>query len=107
MTLSEDNTILYDAIDDYSILTANQKKLLKTLINIAVDGEVVASINDLSRLTNTMRATVSTGLTMLEKIGVIEISKVTGIRFSSCTLKQSKLNEIIAHFQNKKQLLQK
>lgn len=104
MSLEENNKILNDAIDNYSILTNNQKKLLKVLVQISVNDQVVASIDDLSKLTNSMRATVATGITLLEKLGIIEISKITGIRFSSCTLNQDKLGEIVSHYQNKKSL---
>jgi DNA-binding transcriptional regulator YhcF (GntR family) len=98
------NFILYNAIDEYSIFTANQKKLLRTLIDIAVEDEVVASIADLAKLTQTMRATVKTALDLFEEIGVIEISKITGVRFSACTIKREKLEEIIRHYQKKKDL---
>lgn len=105
MSLEENNKLLNEAIDDYSILTNNQKKLLKIMVQIAVNDRVVASIDDLSKLTKTMRATVTAGIALLEKLEIIEVSKLTGVRFSSCTLNQEKLSDIIVHHQNKKSLL--
>jgi len=102
-----DKETLYAAIDNYSLLTKSQKTILKSMIQISIDNEVVASIDDLSKLTSTRRATVSAAINMLEKIGIIEVSQITGIRFSTCMLKQSKLNEVVAHHQKKKQLMQK
>lgn len=104
MKEEKNNIILYNAIDGYSIFTANQKKLLKILLEISVDNEVVASISDLAKLTSTMRATVKAGLDLFEEIGVIEVPKITGIRFSSCIIKEDKLEEIVTHYKKKNKI---
>jgi hypothetical protein len=96
--------ILFSAIDHYNVLTKNQKKILKSLINLSIDGKVVATVNELASFNNTTRATISTAISLYKKLNIIEVPETTGVRFSSCRLKQTKLNEIISHFQNKKAL---
>jgi len=97
--------LLFEAIDHYSLFTNAQKNLLKILIEIAVDNLVITSMTDLKKLTKATRITLSTGLDLFEKEGVIEIFKSNGVKFTSCQLQQKKLDDIVIHFQKKAQLL--
>jgi len=99
--------LLFEAIDHYSLFTKSQKKLLKVLIEIAVNDLVISSITDLKKLTQATRITLSTGLDLLESEGMIQISKSNGVKFSSCKLQQPKINDIVVHFQKKADLLNK
>lgn len=104
---TDNKELLLAAIDDYSVYTPAQRKLLQTLVNLAVDGTVFANVADLMKITNISRATIYTALEMLEKEGAIEISDLKGVKFSSCKLRQSKLNELIHYYLKKQELIRK
>jgi len=97
--------IVLEAIDNYSLFNKNQKNILKALVNLSIDGEVITSIADLSQITNLVRATISSALSFLEKNEIIEVIRSRGIVFTGCKINQQKLNEIIIRYQTKKSLL--
>jgi Fe2+ or Zn2+ uptake regulation protein len=103
----DNKELLLKAIDSYSLFTVTQKKLLKTLVNMAVDNVVVASIVDLRKIINSSRVTIYSALEFFEKEGVIEILNTKGKKFNSYRLKQSKLNEIINHYVKKMEVIEK
>lgn len=102
----ENKGLILEAIDNYSLFNKNQKNILKALINLSVDGEVIASIADLLKITKSARATISTALSFLEKNEIIEIVRSRGVVFTGCKIKQPKLSEIIIRYQTKKSLLE-
>ena len=104
--MEHDNTLIKQAIDNYSHFSPNQKEVLNILIDMAVDGQVVANINDICAISTSTRSTVSTAISFLNKYGVIENTNTNGIKFTGCLIKQSKLNEIVLHY-NKKTNLRK
>jgi hypothetical protein len=104
--MEHDNDLTKQAINSYSHFSPNQKEVLNILIDMAVDGRVVANITDICAISNSTRATVSTAISFLNKYGVIENTNANGIKFTGCLIKQSKLNEIALHY-NKKLNLRK
>jgi len=94
---------LFKAIDAYSLLTNTQKTILKAMIHISVNDEVVATVTDLQNMTKFTRASISAAVSFFDKQGIIELSEIRGIKFTGCKLKQNKLQEIIAHYERKQQ----
>ena len=69
--MEHDNTLIKQAIDNYSHFSPNQKEVLNILIDMAVDGQVVANINDICAISTSTRATVSTAISFLNKYELI------------------------------------
>ena len=63
-------------------------------------------ISDLQKASSVTRATISNAIIFFDKNGFIELLDIRGSKFSGCKLKPSKLNEIIAHYKNKKSVLE-
>ncbi len=93
------------AIDHYNVLTKSQKSILKSLVDMAVNNEVVITIEELSKINKATRATVTTALEIFKKNGIIMVSNQTGVRFSSCFINQEKIDEIMKHYTNKRKFL--
>ena len=104
---TENKELLLAAIDDYSVYTPAQRKLLQTLVNLAVDGTIVSSTANLAKAIGATKITIYTALELLKKEGVIEIPESGGTKFSHCRLKQTKLNEITSHYLKKLELSKK
>lgn len=101
----QSSNIVNQAIDDYNLLTKSQKKILKSLIQLSVNNEVVITIEELSKINQTTRATVTAALELFSKKTIITIPDTTGVRFSSCVINQDKIEEIVQHYNNKSKLL--
>jgi len=101
----QSSNIVNQAIDDYSILTKSQKKILKSLIQLSVNNEVIITIEELSKINQITRATVTAALELFSKKNIITIPNTTGVRFSSCIINQAKIEEIVQHYNNKSKLL--
>ena len=104
---SYDNNLIKEAINHYSHFYLNQKKVLSILIDMEIDGQVVATINDILQASDSTRATVSTAIAFLNKYGIIKNTNTNGVKFTGCQIIPSKLNEIIAHYNKKKNLIKK
>jgi len=96
-----DKNIINKAIDNYSVLTKLQKRILQSLIKLSVNQEVIVTIEELALLNDATRATVSTAIELLKKLNIITIPDITGVRFSGCCINSSKIEEIIEHYNNK------
>lgn len=101
----QSSNIVNQAIDDYNLLTKSQKKILKSLILLSVNNEVIITIEELSKINQTTRATVTAALSLFSKINIITIPDTTGVRFSTCIINQTKIEEIVQHYNNKSKLL--
>jgi Fe2+ or Zn2+ uptake regulation protein len=97
--------IINQAIDEYNLLTKSQKKILKSLVQLSVNNEVIITIEELSKINKITRATVSAALELFSKKNIITIPDTTGIRFSSCVINQIKIDEIVQHYNNKSKFL--
>ena len=93
------------AIENYNILTKSQKKILKSLLEVAVNNEVIITIEEIAKINKATRATVTTAIEVFKKNDIISVPNQTGIRFSSCIINQDKINQIINHYNNKIKLL--
>jgi hypothetical protein len=101
----QSSNIVNQAIDDYNILTKSQKTILKSLIQLSVNNEVIITIEELSKINQITRATVTAALELFSKKNIITIPNTTGVRFSSCIINQAKIEEIVQHYNNKSKLL--
>ena len=101
----QSSNIVNQAIDDYNLLTKSQKKILKSLIQLSVNNEVIITIEELSKINQITRATVTAALALFSKINIITIPDTTGVRFSSCVINPTKIEEIVQHYNNKSKLL--
>lgn len=99
------NMDINSAIENYNILTKSQKKILKSLLEIAVNNEVIITIEEIAKINKATRATVTTALEVFKKNDIISVPNQTGIRFSSCIINQDKINQMIDHYNNKMKLL--
>lgn len=63
----QSSNIVNQAIDDYNILTKSQKKILKSLIQLSVNNEVIITIEELSKINQITRATVTAALELFSK----------------------------------------
>ncbi len=102
-----DKSILYKAIKSHSQFSPNQREILCILLDLQINGEVVANVNDIQKLSKSTRATISTAVSFLNKYGVISNTNINGKKFTGCRLKQEKLDEIVAHYDKKEKLTQK
>ena len=67
----QSSNIVNQAIDDYNILTKSQKKILKSLIQLSVNNEVIITIEELSKINQITRATVTAALELFSKKNII------------------------------------
>ena len=100
-------SLLNTAIDNHSLLNKNQKNVLRALIKLSLDYEVVASIKDLNQLTGVTNTTIASALSFLEKNKIIENLIRRGVIFTGCSINKSKLDEIVIRYNTKKDLLEK
>jgi len=107
MVNSDNKEQLLLAIQEYSLYTPAQRKLLQILVNLSVDNTVIVTARDLTKAMNTTKVTVYTALELFKKDGVIEVPSSQGVKLTSCRLKQTKLNEIITHYNKKLELNKK
>lgn len=107
MNQTDNKALLLEAIDNYSLYTINQKTILKTLIDIEVDGIVVASILDLKTMLKISRPSIYRALERFQADGIIETINESGNKLSALKIKQAKLNEILEHFLKKEKFLRK
>lgn len=99
--------LLNKSIDSYSLLNKNQKKLLKAMVKISINGNVAVSVKDLSHLVNVSNATILKALLVLEKNDIINNITRRGIIFTGCSINKQKLNAIILHYKTNKSFLDK
>ena len=107
MISTDDNAVLYDAIDNYSLLTNSQKQVLKVMIQIAINDEVAATIKDLQEISKVTRSSISAAVSRFDEQGIIKLYEIRGGKFTGCMLQRNKLQEIIAHYKNKQKFLRK
>ena len=105
--LEDTEELLNESIDNYSLLNKNQKKLLKALVKISINGEVAVSVKDLSHLINVSSATVLKALLALEKNDIINNIIRRGIIFTGCSINKQKINTIVLHHKTNKSFLNK
>jgi hypothetical protein len=105
--MKEDNQIIYEAVKSHSQFSPNQREVLCILLSLQLEGEVVANINDIKKLSNSTRSTISTAISFFNKHGVITNTNVNGKKFTGCLINQEKISEIVAHYKKKKNLIKK
>lgn len=98
---SNDKKEIIYAINDYSEFSSNQKKIFEVLVNASVNGICKVTINHIHDKTKATRATISHTLSYLKENGFIK-TEYKGNRFTGCEIVSSKLNEIILHYEAKK-----
>jgi len=103
----EDKQEIYNAVKCHSQFSPNQKEVLGILLDLEVNGEVVSTVNEIQQLSKSTRATISTALAFLNKYGVITNTNVNGKKFTGCKINNDKLQELLAHYRKKKNLIRK
>ena len=96
--------LIKEAINSHSQFSPNQREVLNILIDLAINGEVVADIHDIQKLVSSTRATISTAIAFLNKYGVIENTNVKGKKFTGYRINSKKLEEIVAYYLKKKNI---
>jgi len=96
--------LIKEAINSHSQFSPNQREVLNILIDLAINGEVVADIHDIQKLVSSTRATISTAIAFLNKYGVIENTNVKGKKFTGCRINSKKLEEIVTYYLKKKNI---
>jgi DNA-binding MarR family transcriptional regulator len=96
--------LLLKAVENYSLFPKTGRSLLKTLINLAIDNLIITNITELSKFAKISRPAVYSNLKRLEAKGLIECQKNDGSRISSFVLKPDKFDEIIKHYQVRKDI---
>ena len=96
----KDKELLMKAIDSYSVYTDRQRKLLKMLINMAVDDVIVISVIELHKLSETSRPSIYKCIALFEKDEIIEpIKDIDGlIRLNTYRLNANKIDNIVRHY---------
>jgi DNA-binding MarR family transcriptional regulator len=97
--------LLFSAIDNYALLSRAYRKVLKTLIKLAIDNVVVINIKDLSKLSKVSRPAVYAALKVLEKEKLINRHNNPGSRLSSFLLKPQKFEDIIKYYSIRENIL--
>jgi len=101
------NASLNTAVDDYSLFNKNQKNILKALLQLSINNDVIVSIKDLNKLTGVTNTTISSALSFLEKNNIIEQITRRGVIFTGCKINQLKIDDIMVRYQTKKTILEK
>tara|TARA_R110000744_G_C18996944_1_gene521305 strand:+ start:234 stop:560 length:327 start_codon:yes stop_codon:yes gene_type:complete len=94
-------TEIINAINDYSEFSTNQKKIFVVLVNAAVNYICKVTINYINEETNATRATISHTLSYLKENGFVKL-EYKGNRFTGCEIVSSKLNDLITHYEVKR-----
>lgn len=96
-----DKKEIINAIHDYSEFSLNQKKIFEVLLSAAVNGVCKVTINHIHDKTKVTRATISHTLSYLKENGFIK-TEYKGNRFTGCEIATGKLNDIMLHYEAKK-----
>jgi predicted transcriptional regulator of viral defense system len=97
--------LLLEAINHYALLSLSYKKVLKILVQIAIDDTAIINIKDLTNLSGVSRISTYHALQALEREKFIEKVSVKGSKLGSFIIKPKKIQEIINHYSVIKNLL--
>lgn len=94
-----DNELIKKAIDNYEALSPSHRKVLKLLVELAIDDIVIMSVMKLSKVSGFSRELIYQSLECLEKERFIDRIRKGGDKslgkLHSIVLKAAKINEII------------
>jgi predicted transcriptional regulator of viral defense system len=93
----ENKELLLEAIDNYALLSNSYRKVLKVLVQIAIDDSVIISLKKLIELAGVSRISGYHALSFLEKEKFIEKLSVKGSKLGKFLIKPKKLQEVIDH----------
>lgn len=96
----KDKELLMKAIDSYDLYTPSERKVLITLLLIAVDDVSITSILKLSKLSKVSRPVVYKALAAFIKHEVVEKIKDERNVLNVFKLKRNKLEEIQRHYES-------
>ena len=101
----ENKELLLEAIDHYVLLSPTYRKVLKILVQIAIDDTAIIGIKELTKLAGTSRISTYNALSLLEKEKFIEKLSIKGSKIGSFIIKPKKLQEVINHHSIKKNII--
>lgn len=107
MNPTDKQTLLFQAIDNYDLLTPSHRIVLKVLLELSIDDEALISIKKLSEMAKVSKPVVYEALTICEKKGFIERAKLAKSRITSFMIKRNKLNDIIKHYDTQENVKKK
>ena len=85
---------LLDAIEHYSVFTKTQRKVLKSLAEIEIDGKAIIDVNTLAKIVNTSSTAVYNAIKLFEKDNILQIIPSANKRINSFLIKENRLQEI-------------
>ena len=98
MNIVDNKALLLKAIDNYELITHNERLVLKTLVQIAVDNIAVINIKKLSELTKVSRTLIYKAIDSFAQHGLVERGKSTRASLSTFKLKPVNLENITKHY---------
>lgn len=98
MNNNDNKALLLEAIDNYDLLTPNERKILKTLVKIAVDDIAVINIKRLSEISKVSRPIIYKAMSTYNQHGLLERAESTRSSLNSFVLKKNSLKNIIKHY---------
>lgn len=102
MNALKDDLEIINAINDYSDFSTKQKKIFSLLVSTSINNVCKMTINHINASTQATRATISHTLSYLKENNFIKVHEYKGNRFTGCDIVQSRLHEILQHYNAKK-----
>ena len=99
----KDKDLLVKAIDNYDPLTPAHRKVLKVLVDLAVDEVALITVIKLCKISTLSRTLIYQALEVLEKQEFIEVIKtdknVNKSKLNSITLRPDGLESIVKYYE--------
>lgn len=93
----DNKALLIDAINNYDLLTPNERKVLITLIKISVDDIAIINIKKLSEVSKVSRPVIYKALSTYNHYNLLERGDSTRNCMNTFVLKKNNLQNIIKH----------
>ena len=96
---TSDTELLIKAIDNYDILTPSHRKVLKILVELCIDDQLITTTIKLSKISGFSRTLIYQALEVFKHLEFIEITTKDKNQLNAVVLKFHKLNDIIKHYE--------
>ncbi len=96
--------LLLEAIDNYDLYAPSYRKVLKTLVKLAIDDVVIVSITKLYKMSNVSRPMVYQALEIFQDTKIIELIKKPKCKITKFILKPLEFHEIIKHYRKQREI---
>jgi predicted transcriptional regulator len=85
---------LLEAIEHYSVFTKTQRKILKSLTEIEIDGKAIVDVNTLAKVVKTSATAVYNAIKLFEKDNILQVLPSANKKMNSFLIKRARLEEI-------------